>query len=76
MRTLGCGRNCERWDPEIRADGRHRIIGQNGDIDRSKYDENEENDYQTEKNIAQILRCSLKNKAQEKKIYVPKKKNK
>lgn len=46
MHTLGCGRNCERWDPEIRVDGRHRITGQNCDTDRSKYDENEENDDQ------------------------------
>lgn len=44
-----------------------RIIGQNGDIDRSKYDENEENDYQTEKNRAQILRCTLKKQSTRKK---------
>lgn len=61
MHTLGCGRNCKRWDPEIRVDGRH--TGQNCDTDRSKYDENEENDDQTEKNTAQILRCTLKHKA-------------
>lgn len=51
--------------------GRHRITGQNGDIDRSKIDENEGND-QTEKNTAEILRHTLKHKAREKKI-VPKK---
>lgn len=72
MRTPGGGRNCERWDPEIRVDESHRITGQNGDIDRSKY-ENEENDYQREKNAAEIQRCTLKHRAQENKWMFQKK---